>query len=117
MWFLVVMLLCSALVGSVKDAVIRPITLSPGLGPDAAVSEKIFSNPVVQLFYRTVFLLVPEIHNYSPVKLIGTGNDVPWSLISRAFLVLFLFKAGLVGVVGWYFFNRKELALAASQMQ
>lgn len=116
-YILVVMLICSALVGSVKNDVIRPITLTPGLGPGASVSEKIFSNPVVQLFYRAVFLLVPEIHNYNPVNLIATGNDVPWSLISRAFLILFLFKAGLVSLVGWYFFNRKELAMAASQMQ
>ena len=115
-YILVVMLICSVLVGSVKNEVIRPITLTPGLGSGAQVSEKIFANPVVQLFYRAVFLLVPEIHNYSPVNLIATGNDVPWSLISRAFFVLFIFKAGLVGLVGWYFFNRKELAMAASQM-
>jgi hypothetical protein len=116
-YILVVMLICSTLIGSVKSEVTRPITLAPGLGPEAPVSEKIISNPVVQLFYRGVFLMVPEILKYSPVNLIATGNDVSWNLISRAFFVLFLFKAGLVGLVGWYFFNRKELATAASQMQ
>jgi len=113
-YILIVLLICSGLVGGVKDVVLRPITLKPGLGAEAELSERIISNPVVQLLYRVIFLLVPELHHYSPVNMIATGIEVSWGLIARAVLLLFMFKAGIVSLLGWYFFNRKELAAAAT---
>ncbi len=112
-YILIVLLLCSAMVGIVREVIRDPSLFRHTHEGDVKTGEGIFDTLVVRSFYKGIFLLVPDLHKYNPINLVSTGSEVSWSLVGRGFAALVLLKAGIISLLGWYFFNKKELAAAA----
>ena len=55
-------------------------------------------------------LLTPDFSGFNPIPLINDGLLVSWTMLARAVLWVGVISTGLVGVIGYALFRRKELA-------
>jgi len=54
--------------------------------------------------------LIPSLSDYNPIPLVSKGRLVSVELLSRSVFMVGIIWTGVVGLLAWYFFKRKELA-------
>lgn len=62
------------------------------------------------LFFQTLFTLVPSAERYSPVEPLSTGRFVPWSRVGSGILWVVLLRSGLCVLAASIVFSLRELA-------
>lgn len=65
---------------------------------------------VIKLVGQGFMLLTPDFSGFNPIPLINDGLLVSWTMLARAVLWVGVISTGLVGVIGYALFRRKELA-------
>lgn len=65
---------------------------------------------LVRLLGQGFLLLIPSFAKYNPIALINDGQVVSWPMVAGAVLMVGVVATGLVGVIAWWLFKRKELA-------
>ena len=62
--------------------------------------------------FRAELAVVNLARDFSPVDSLSSGRSIPWSELAEAFLQIVLLLGGIVGLIGIFIFNRRELATA-----
>lgn len=65
---------------------------------------------VIRLVGSSFMLLIPSFSDYNPVPLVSSGRSVPYEMIGRAALWVGVVWTGVVALLGYWIFSRRELA-------
>lgn len=65
---------------------------------------------VIQSVGRSFMLLIPAFGDYNPTPLLADGRLVSWRVVGEGFWRVGLVWSGLIGLLGWAIFHRKEIA-------
>ncbi|HEY2329176.1 MAG TPA: ABC transporter permease [Verrucomicrobiae bacterium] len=62
--------------------------------------------------FKGVIAVVSLANNFSPVEALSSGRSITWGELGTAFAQIVLLLGGMMGIVGIFFFSRRELATA-----
>jgi hypothetical protein len=62
--------------------------------------------------FKSVLAVVNLAKNFSPIDALSTGRSITWGELGRAFAEIVLLLGGALGILGIFFFSRRELATA-----
>ncbi|MEX0744008.1 MAG: hypothetical protein WD118_00285 [Phycisphaeraceae bacterium] len=65
---------------------------------------------LIRLFGQSFMLLVPSFGDYNPTPLVSDGLAVSWRMLGHAAWQVGLVWTGVVALIGWAIFRRRELA-------
>jgi hypothetical protein len=64
--------------------------------------------------FKGVLAVISLVKDYSPIDALSTGRSITWGELGRAFAEIVLLIGGVMGILGVFFFSRRELATAQS---
>ena len=62
--------------------------------------------------FRAELEIINLAGDFSPIDSLSSGRSIPWRDLAAAFLQIVLLLGGIVGLIGIFIFNRRELATA-----
>ncbi len=62
--------------------------------------------------FKGVLAVVNLANNFSPIDALSTGRSITWGELGMAFAQIVLLLGGVMGILGIFLFNRRELATA-----
>jgi hypothetical protein len=62
--------------------------------------------------FKGVLAVISLVKDYSPIDALSTGRSITWGELGRAFAEIVLLLGGALGILGIFFFSRRELATA-----
>jgi hypothetical protein len=62
--------------------------------------------------FKGVLAVISLVKDYSPIDALSTGRSITWGELGRAFAEIVLLLGGAMGILGIFFFSRRELATA-----
>jgi hypothetical protein len=62
--------------------------------------------------FKGILTVINLSENFSPVDSLSSGRSIPWSELGAAFGQIVLLLGGIIGLIGIFLFNRRELATA-----
>jgi hypothetical protein len=62
--------------------------------------------------FRAELEIINLAADFSPIDSLSSGRSIPWRELAAAFLQIVLLLGGIVGLIGIFIFNRRELATA-----
>jgi hypothetical protein len=62
--------------------------------------------------FKGVLAVISLVKDYSPIDALSTGRSITWGELGRAFAEIVLLLGGGMGILGIFFFSRRELATA-----
>jgi hypothetical protein len=61
--------------------------------------------------FRTLNFILSPLKVQNPLELLGIGELVSWSAVGSVFIIKIVVYSGVLGIVGNWLFNRRELGL------
>jgi hypothetical protein len=62
--------------------------------------------------FKGILAVVSMVKDYSPIDALSTGRSITWGELGLAFAQIVLLIGGALGILGVFFFSRRELATA-----
>jgi hypothetical protein len=62
--------------------------------------------------FKGILTVINLSESFSPVDSLSSGRSIPWSELGAAFGQIVLLLGGIIGLIGIFLFNRRELATA-----
>ncbi len=62
--------------------------------------------------FKGMLTVINLVENFSPIDSLSSGRNIPWSELGAAFGQIVLLLGGIIGLIGIFLFNRRELATA-----
>jgi len=67
---------------------------------------------VIVPVFHAVLTVVNLAKDFSPIDSLSAGRSITWTELGKAFTQIVLLLGGLIGLIGAFVFNRRELATA-----
>lgn len=101
-------LLLMALSGYITTAVQSGIAMESHVGDVVGLGQ--YPLPVRWIFTGLAALLQP-LQAFNPIQRLASNELIPWSLTLRGLVIFILIYSGVLGLLGSFFFRRREIAL------
>lgn len=104
--FSIFVLIMSLSVPSVRALLGRSVHHEQGIADGEYSISAEMSGKLVSLCLKSV----PDLRAYDPVPKMVSGIYIGWNLIIRGFLGIVILRCGIIGLLGFIIFNKRELA-------
>jgi hypothetical protein len=96
--------------GTLSDAVDNG-TVAAGNEETGVMGHSAFDMFLIPAF-KGLVTVINLAKSFSPIDSLSTGHSISWTELGSAFVQIVLLLGGLIGLVGIFLFNRRELATA-----
>jgi hypothetical protein len=109
-FFSLAMLLLAFSTGTLASAVSQGTVM--GMDEENGVVGHSIVDAIAIPVFRAALTVIHLARQFSPIDSLSTGRSITWTELGKAFAQIVLLLGGIIGVIGIFIFNRRELATA-----
>jgi hypothetical protein len=83
-----------------------------GYDAEKGTSGHTWADPIFIPLFKAILGLFNLVQQFSPIDSLSTGRSITWGQLGLAFTLIVILLGGILGLIGVFIFNRRELATA-----